>query len=48
MKQFIVMFAMILLGIFIYGLLMGEDEGSVKSSVKQVWRDQIEQQKLYP
>ena len=48
MKQFIILFAMILLGIFIYGLLMGDDEDSVKSSVTQVWRQQIEQQKLYP
>ena len=48
MKQIIILFAMIIVGIYTYGLLMGEDEGSVLSNVKKVWEKQIEQQRMYP
>lgn len=48
MKQIIILFAMISLGIFIYGLLMGEGDDTVLHSVKHVWQEQIHQQKMYP
>ena len=48
MKQLIVMFAMIVLGISIYGFLMTDNGSSVYSSVKKVWQNQIEVQSAYP
>ena len=48
MKQIIILFAMISLGIFIYGLLMGDGDNTVLHSVKNVWQQQIQQQKMFP
>ncbi|MDY3954638.1 MAG: hypothetical protein SOY83_04045 [Anaerovoracaceae bacterium] len=42
MKQFIVLIAMILLGIMIYQLIAGPEEGSIFHSVKSVWEQEIE------
>lgn len=48
MKQIIVLFAMIVLGVSIYGLIMTDNGSSVYSSVKQLWSNQIEVQTVYP
>ena len=48
MKHIIILFSMISLGVFIYGLLMGPQEGSVFNQVKKVWNQQIESQQTYP
>jgi hypothetical protein len=42
MKQFIVLFAMILLGIAIYGMIAGPDDASMLSSVKDIWSHEID------
>jgi len=42
MKQFIVMSAMIILGVFIFNLIAGDDEGSIKSALERSFRHQIE------
>lgn len=48
MKQLIVLSAMIVLGISIYGFIMTDNGTSVYSSVKEVWKQQIEAQTVYP
>jgi len=48
MKQLIVLFAMMILGISIYGFIMTDNGNSVYSSVKEVWKQQIEAQSSYP
>ncbi|MDO4482689.1 MAG: hypothetical protein Q4C14_08240 [Bacillota bacterium] len=48
MKQLIVLFAMIILGVSIYGMIMTDNGTSVYSSVKEVWNKQIEIQSTYP
>lgn len=47
MKQVIVMIAMLMLGLTIYSYVAGDDD-SVKSSVEDLWRREIEQQQTYP
>jgi hypothetical protein len=42
MKQFIVLIAMVGLGLIIYGSIAGPGEHSMLSSVKAVWTDEIE------
>ena len=42
MKQMIVLAATIMLGIFLYGLIAGPQEGSIYSEVKGVWQQEIE------
>jgi hypothetical protein len=42
MKQFIVLIAMLALGLAIYGMIAGPDEDSVLSTMKGVWADEIE------
>jgi hypothetical protein len=42
MKQFIILFAMIMLGIVIYGLIAGPGEDSMLSSVKDIWSQEID------
>jgi hypothetical protein len=42
MKQFIVLIAMLALGLAIYNLIAGPDEGSMLSAVKGIWADEIE------
>jgi len=39
MKDFIILFASILLGLYIFGLIAGS-EGSIKQSLKDVWESQ--------
>lgn len=41
MKQLIVMIAAILLGIYIFGLIAGPEEGSVRSTVGRLWQQEI-------
>jgi len=48
MKQLIVLFAMIVLGISIYGMIMTDNGSSVYSSVKNVWQNQVDAQTTYP
>lgn len=48
MKQLIVLFAMMILGISIYGFIMTDNGTSIYSSVKDVWKQQIEAQSSYP
>ena len=38
LKQLIIMVAMILLGLFMYGIIAGDEEGSVYSSLGEVWK----------
>jgi hypothetical protein len=42
MKQFIVLVAMVALGLAIYVMIAGSDEGSMLSTVKGIWADEIE------
>ena len=42
MKQLIVLVASIMLGIFIFGLIAGPQDGSIYSEVKGVWQQEIE------
>lgn len=42
MKQFIIIMASLMLGIIIYNMIAGPDEGSIMSSVKHVWEEEIE------
>ncbi|HPX71005.1 MAG TPA: hypothetical protein PL035_02485 [Bacillota bacterium] len=46
MKQLIVLTAMILLGIFIFQLIAGRQDGSVFNEVKNVWEMEIEARKM--
>jgi hypothetical protein len=48
MKQIIILCSMIMVGILIYNLISGNQEGSVLSSVKSVWLNELELQKKYP
>lgn len=48
MKQLIVMVAMILLGISIFNLIAGPSEGSIRSSVGQLWQQEIEMRTMEP
>ena len=48
MKQLIVLFSMILLGVTIYGLIMTDNGTSIYSSVKNLWQSQVEAQQVYP
>jgi hypothetical protein len=42
MKQFIVLIAMVALGLAIYGMIAGPGEHSMLSSVKGLWTDEID------
>lgn len=42
MKQLIVMLAMISLGVFIAGLITGNQEGSLINMVKNAWQQEIQ------
>jgi len=46
MKDFIVLIASIMLGLCIYGLIAG-DEGSIKSTLKEVWIKEAESRNYY-
>ncbi|MEG1930142.1 MAG: hypothetical protein RR131_03285 [Anaerovorax sp.] len=41
MKQFMVLCSMILLGVVIFNLIMGDSQDSVLSTVKEVWHQQV-------
>ena len=42
MKQMIVLTAMIMLGVILFGLIAGPEEGSTYSVVKGVWESEID------
>jgi hypothetical protein len=42
MKQFIVLIAMMALGLAMYGMIAGPGEDSMLSSVKGIWADEID------
>lgn len=48
MKEFIVICASIVLAIFIFNLIMGDGDTSIKTVTKNVWVQQIEQQGTSP
>ena len=41
MKQMIILTATIMLGVFLFGLIAGPDEGSIYSEVRNVWQREI-------
>ncbi len=41
MKQLIVMAATVVLGVYLFGLVAGPQEGSINSSVRQLWQEEI-------
>ena len=41
MKQIIILMAMIFLGLAIYGIIAGDDDGSIKSTVSNLWQQEI-------
>ncbi|MBQ9931407.1 MAG: hypothetical protein IJO79_03565 [Firmicutes bacterium] len=41
MKQLVVLLAMIVLGIAIYGIIAGDEDGSIKSTVSELWQQEI-------
>jgi hypothetical protein len=48
MKQLIIMVAMVSLGLAIYGLILGDDEGSIMTVTKGIWQDEIDMRTGYP
>lgn len=42
MKQLIILVASVMLGLFLFDLICGEQQGSVMSTVKSVWSTEIE------
>ena len=48
MKQIIILCSMILLGIFIYNLVSGEQDSSILSNIKTIWQSELNAQKVYP
>jgi len=41
MKQAIIMVAMIILGIFVFQMVAGDDETSIKSGISKAWEHEI-------
>lgn len=48
MKQFIVLLAMILLGVALYGLIAGSQEGSLLSTLRSVWSNELVLRTTFP
>ena len=42
MKQYIVLMSLILLGVFIFKLILGSGDGSILSAIGEVFRGEIE------
>ncbi len=42
MKDFIVLIAMILLGLAVFNLIAGPDENSIKSTLNDVWQQELQ------
>jgi hypothetical protein len=42
MKQYIVLMSMICLGVFLYGLISGDSDTSILSTLKSAWQYQAE------
>lgn len=47
MKQFIVLIAMIALGVFIYGIIAGPGENTIKSGLGVSWEECIKMRSNY-
>ena len=47
MKQLIVLFSTIALGVFIYGLIAGEGDDTVMSALAEMWRSGLQSRSLY-
>ncbi|MCL1810057.1 MAG: hypothetical protein FWG42_09885 [Clostridiales bacterium] len=41
MKQIIVMSAMIMLGVYLFNLIAGDGDNSVKSELRELWKAEI-------
>lgn len=48
MKQLIVMLAMVMLGIAIYGMIAGPSDHSIRGVVSQVWKQEVETRQAFP
>ena len=48
MKQFIVLLAMIALGMAIFYLIAGEQDSSIMSNLGDVWAEEIEMRRSLP
>lgn len=48
MKQLIIIFMSIMLGIYIYGLILGDGDDTIQSAARQLMVQQIENQKMVP
>ena len=48
MKQFIVMMAMLLLGVSIYLLIAGPDDGSITKQLGRLWQQELEFRSNWP
>ncbi len=48
MKQLIIIFMSMILGIYIYGMLIGDEEDSVRSKTRDLMRRKIEMQEMKP
>jgi len=47
MKQLIVLFATITLGVFIYGLIAGDNDESVVNVLADMWQSGLQARSLY-
>lgn len=41
MKQFIVLFSTIMLGVFIFNLIMGDSDDTILSTVQNLWEGEL-------
>lgn len=48
MKQLIVLCSMVLLGIFLYQQIMGNDENAMIQILSGIWRQSVEERTLTP
>ncbi len=48
MKQYIVMISMIVLGIFMFNMVAGDDSHSLLSMTKNVWKTEIDERTYQP
>lgn len=48
MKQFIVMASTIFLGVYIFNLILGNNDESIANTISNVWQSSIESRKMAP
>ena len=48
MKQLIIIFMSVLLGIYIFNIILGDEEDTVKSASSKLIQQQLELQKMEP